>query len=230
MIVTHTCRAFGTLHARCRADLGLTSQANACRAFGTREHCIRGLNAGDSTLGTRGALQHLINYLPITIRIGSGATHPMSTHHGILVHVVFSTKYRKPHLAADWRDELFAYIGGIVQDHKSTLLKAGGIEDHVHLLLRIHPEYAISKTIQILKANSSKWINEQRKVRGRFHWQAGYGAFSVSQSSADRVKQYIANQVEHHRKQTFEAEYLRILDKHLVQYDRKYVFESEIVS
>ncbi len=153
----------------------------------------------------------------------------MSTHHGILIHVVFSTKFRKPLLADNWRDELFAYIGGIVPDHKSTLLKAGGIEDHIHLLLRIHPEIAISKTMQLLKTNSSKWINEQCKMRGKFQWQTGYGAFSVSQSMSETVKSYIANQKEHHQKQTFESEYLGILDKHLIQYDRKYVFEMEIL-
>lgn len=153
----------------------------------------------------------------------------MSTHHGLLVHVVFSTKYRKPYLSDQWRDELFAYIGGVVQDHKSTLLKAGGIEDHVHLLIRIHPEFAISKTVQLLKANSSRWINEQNKIPGKFQWQVGYGAFSVSQSMAETVKEYIANQKEHHRKQTFESEYLLILQKHAISYDPAYVFEAEIV-
>ena len=88
----------------------------------------------------------------------------MTSHHGILLHVVFSTKFRKPYLADEWRDDLFGYIGGIVKDHKASLLKAGGIEDHVHLFLRIHPEFAISKTIQLLKANSSKWINDQSFV------------------------------------------------------------------
>lgn len=79
----------------------------------------------------------------------------MTSRHGILLHVVFSTKFRKPYLADEWRDDLFGYIGGIVKDHKASLLKAGGIEDHVHLFLRIHPEFAISKTIQLLKANFS---------------------------------------------------------------------------
>jgi len=153
----------------------------------------------------------------------------MSTHHGILLHVIFSTKYRKPCIADAWRDDLLAYIGGIVKDHKSVLLKAGGIEDHIHLLLRIHPEFAISKTIQLLKANSSKWINEQGKTRGKFQWQTGYGAFSVSQSMAETVKKYIANQKEHHRKQTFETEYVGFLDKHVIEYDPKFVFEAEII-
>ncbi len=154
----------------------------------------------------------------------------MSTHHGILLHVIFSTKYRKPHLIDAWRDDLLAYIGGIVKDHKSTLLKAGGIEDHIHLLLRIHPEFAISKTIQVLKTNSSKWINEQRKLAGRFEWQRGYGAFSVSQSMAETVKDYIAKRREHHTKQTFADEYIGFLNKHGIDYDPQYVFETEIVA
>jgi len=154
----------------------------------------------------------------------------MTSHHGILLHVVFSTKFRKPYLADEWRDDLFGYIGGIVKDHKASLLKAGGIEDHVHLFLRIHPEFAISKTIQLLKANSSKWINDQRKLPGRFEWQRGYGAFSVSQSMSDAVKRYISKQREHHSKQSFVDEYLSMLANHQVEFDPKYVFEQEIVA
>lgn len=154
----------------------------------------------------------------------------MSAHHGILLHVVFSTKYRKSVLADAWRDELFAYIGGTVKDHKSTLLKAGGIEDHVHLLLRIHPEFAISKTIQLLKANSSKWINDNRRTKEPFQWQRGYGAFSVSQSMSETVKDYLARQREHHAKKSFEDEYLDMLIKHQIEFDPQYVFEMEIVA
>lgn len=154
----------------------------------------------------------------------------MSTHHGILLHVIFSTKYRKPYLSDEWRADLLAYIGGIVKDHKSTLLKAGGIEDHVNLLLRVHPEFAISKTVQLLKANSSKWINEQRKLAGRFEWQRGYGAFSVSPSMAETVKNYIVKQREHYTKQTFADEYIGLLNKHGIDYDPQFVFETEIVA
>ena len=154
----------------------------------------------------------------------------MTSHHGILLHVVFSTKFRKPYLADEWRDDLFGYIGGIVKDHKASLLKAGGTEDHVHIFLRIHPEFAISKTIQLLKANSSKWINDQRKLPGRFEWQRGYGAFSVSQSMSGAVTRYISNQREHHCKQSFVDEYLSMLANHQVEFDPKYVFEQEIVA
>ena len=154
----------------------------------------------------------------------------MSTHHGILLHVVFSTKLRKPVLNDSWRDDLFAYIGGTVKDHKASLLKAGGIEDHVHLLLRIHPEFAISKTVQLLKANSSKWINDNRKTSSLFQWQRGYGAFSVSQSMADTVRNYIAGQRKHHARRTYQDEYLEILRKHEIEFDLRYVFEQEIVA
>ncbi len=153
----------------------------------------------------------------------------MSSLHGILIHVVFSTKYRKPVLAFDWRDELYAYVGGIVKDHKASLLKAGGVEDHVHLLIRTHPEFAIAKTIQLLKANSSKWINEQAKCKFKFQWQRGYGAFSVSQKVAPAVIKYIDGQVEHHKQVTFNDEYLLILERHGIEFDPKYVFESEII-
>lgn len=121
-----------------------------------------------------------------------------STHHGILIHVVFSTKQRFALLHESWRDDLYAIMGGIARNHKTTLLRARGVEDHVHLLLRFHPSFSIAETIQRIKANSSNWINNQRKIDAKFSWQPGYGAFSVSQSMADTVKRYLDNQVQHH--------------------------------
>ena len=151
----------------------------------------------------------------------------MSTHHGILIHTVFSTKLRMRVIRDDWRDDLFAYLGSLARQHDGSLLKAGGIEDHVHLLLRVHPKYAISDTMQLIKANSSRWINEERKVQGKFEWQKGYGAFSVSQSLSETVKQYIENQREHHRYKSFEEEYLTALRNHGIEFDPRYVFETE---
>ena len=152
-----------------------------------------------------------------------------STHHGILIHVVFSTKQRFKLLHADWRDDLFAYMGGIAEDHKSIVLRSGGMEDHTHLLLKIHPSFAISDTVKLIKGNSSKWINENRKINARFEWQRGYGAFSVSESMSDTVKRYIENQEEHHRATSFEDEYIAFLKKHKVEYDPRYVFDDEHV-
>lgn len=153
----------------------------------------------------------------------------MSTHHGILLHVIFSTKHRSPLILDSWRDDLFAYIGGTAKDHKTVLLKAGGIEDHIHLLLKLHPPFAGSSTVQLLKANSSKWINEERKTTKPFQWQRGYGVFSVSQSMAATVKNYIANQRAHHQRQSFEEEHLQMLRLYEIEFDERYVFDEEVV-
>ena len=152
-----------------------------------------------------------------------------STHHGILIHVVFSTKQRFKLLHKDWRDDLFAYMGGIATEHKSKLLRSGGVEDHVHLLMKIHPKFAISDTIKLIKGNSSRWINDNKKIAARFEWQRGYGAFSVSESMSNTVKRYIENQEEHHRRQSFKDEYITFLNKHNIEYDRRYVFDDEHV-
>ena len=151
----------------------------------------------------------------------------MSTHHGIFIHSVFSTKFRARVLRDSLRDELFAYISGMLHEHKSTLMIGGGIEDHVHLLLKIHPSFALSNTMQFIKSNSSRWINEGRRINAKFEGQSGYGAFSVSQSMIATVYKYIANQAEHHRTMSFEEEYLQTLRKNRIEYDPKYVFESE---
>ena len=153
-----------------------------------------------------------------------------STHHGILIHVVFSTKQRFKLLNSDWRDELCAVMGGIAQEHKSVLLRSGGVEDHLHLLLKIHPSFAISDTVKLIKGNSSRWINEQNKIDARFSWQRGYAAFSVSESQSDIVKRYIANQETHHSRQSFEDEYIELLRKHKVDFDPTVVFDDEIVA
>ena len=165
------------------------------------------------------------------LRTGKHGGHIMpSTHHGILLHVIFSTKQRFALLHESWRPDLYSIMGGIARDHKATLIRAGGVEDHAHLLLKTHPSYAIAETIQRIKANSSNWINNQGKVDAKFSWQRGYGAFSVSQSVVEAVQQYIENQIEHHRKLTFREEYLATLRKHNIEFDQQFVFDDEIVA
>ncbi len=151
----------------------------------------------------------------------------MSSHSNILIHLVFSTKYRKRLLNEEWMEELFSYIGGTIKEHKAVLLKAGGVEDHVHLLIRFHPQFAIASTIRLLKANSSRWINEVNKMKVRFSWQSGYGAFTVSQSNIDKVHHYIGNQREHHRQISFRDEYFELLKRHRIAFDEEFVFETE---
>jgi putative transposase len=152
------------------------------------------------------------------------------THHGLLIHIVFSTKLRYALIHDDWRDELFAYIGGAAREHKATILASGGIEDHIHLLAKVHPSFAIADTVRHLKSNSSRWINAEGKVDCRFEWQRGYGVFSVSQSMSETVKEYISGQREHHQKQSFRDEYLQLLRRHAVEFEEQYVFDEEIVA
>ena len=152
-----------------------------------------------------------------------------STHHGLLIHIIFSTKYRRQLIRDQWRGDLYAYIRGLAKDHKASILSAGGIEDHVHLFAKTHPSFAIADTVKLIKSNSSRWINETGRIGARFEWQRGYGAFSVSQSMSDTIKAYIANQRQHHRSQSFRSEYLEILRRHSIDFDERYVFDEEII-
>jgi REP element-mobilizing transposase RayT len=153
-----------------------------------------------------------------------------SSHHGILLHIVFSTKNRIPLILPSWQDDLYAYIGGIAKEHKAIVLCSGGVEDHIHLLVKTHPSFAIADTVQLIKSNSSRWVNQERKTTGKFHWQRGYGVFSVSQSQSDIVKQYIRSQAEHHKRRTFQEEYLEILRRYEIEFDERYVFDEEIIT
>jgi len=136
------------------------------------------------------------------------------------VHVIFSTKDRRKSIAKEWQPRLWAYLGGICKHHDMVPLAAGETENHVHLLLCLPPTLALAKAVLLLKANSSKWMNEQGKG---FAWQIGYGAFSVSSSNLDQVTRYIQNQEAHHRKTSFEEEFRALLRKHGVECDPKYL-------
>jgi len=150
----------------------------------------------------------------------------MSTHQQLLYHIVFSTKNRKPYLRDDaFRESVFAYMAGTAKAMGGFALKIGGYFDHVHLLIRIPAKIAVAKFVGELKANTSKHINETSGKISKFGWQDGYGAFTVSTSAKDQVARYIENQMQHHSTEQFESEYLRLLDKHEVEYDSKYVFD-----
>lgn len=151
----------------------------------------------------------------------------MSTYTNLTYHVIFSTKYRTPSIEAAWKDELYAYIGGIIRGEKGQLLEIGGTNDHVHILAGFHPTATISYMLQHMKGNASKWVNERKLHSKRFEWQTGYGAFTVSQSQVPAVRRYIQKQEKHHEKQTFKDEFLAILKRHQIEYDPKYVFETE---
>lgn len=132
----------------------------------------------------------------------------MSTYTNLVFHIVYSTKYRKPIIDPIWQDDLYGYIGGIIREHKGMLLKIDGIADHVHLMAKLSPTLAIADVLRVVKTNSSKWVNQRSDVKRKFEWQPGYGAFSVSESQIPVVANYIANQAERHRRQSFEEEFI----------------------
>jgi putative transposase len=148
-----------------------------------------------------------------------------STFTNLLYHIVFSTKQREPLITEDFREELYKYIGGIIRAEGGILIEIGGIEDHIHLLAKIKPSVSISEMLNKIKANSSKWINENDKAPRRFQWQEGYAAFTVSESQAPHVREYIRNQEEHHQKTSFQEEFIAILEKHGVSYDPRYIWD-----
>ena len=123
--------------------------------------------------------------------------------------------------------QLYTYIGGIIRAQKGLLIEIGGIEDHIHLLVGISPTKPISDAIREIKANSSKWVNELFELSERFEWQKGYGAFTVSYSHQQLVKNYIQNQKEHHHKKSFKEEYIALLKSHDITFEEKYLFENE---
>jgi putative transposase len=147
------------------------------------------------------------------------------TYSKILVHVVFSTKERRPWLKEALQAKAWAYIGGIARKNQMRALAVGGIADHVHCLLHHPPAMATSKAVQLIKGGSSKWIHDTFPELKAFAWQEGFFGFTVSISQVDKVVAYIANQAEHHKKRDYKAELLSLLKKHGVEYDERYLFD-----
>ena len=137
-------------------------------------------------------------------------------------HLIFSTKQRAPSIGADVAARLYSYLGGILANIGGTLVEAGGTADHVHLLAGLSPRVAVADALRVIKTNSSKWMHEE-VGRREFGWQDGYGAFAVSCSNLDRVRQYIRQQEEHHRRMSFAEELVAFLKRHKVTYDERYI-------
>ncbi|HEX4965794.1 MAG TPA: IS200/IS605 family transposase [Thermoanaerobaculia bacterium] len=143
----------------------------------------------------------------------------------ILVHLIFSTKNRAPVLTPEVRTELHPYLAGTLRQVDCPALKVGGVEDHVHLLFGLSRTWTVAQVVEAIKTGSSKWIKTKGTAFTEFHWQAGYGAFSVSQSSVDAVIRYIQDQEEHHRKVTFQEEFRSFLRRYQIAYDERYVWD-----
>jgi REP element-mobilizing transposase RayT len=144
----------------------------------------------------------------------------------VLIHVTYSTKHRKPFLRNPHvRDVMTGYLVGTLRNMKCPSLIVGVVEDHVHILCNLHRTVTIAKLVEEVKRSSSARIKQEGTSLNNFHWQNGYGVFSVSQSNAEQVKSYIANQDEHHRKRTFQEELRLLLDRHGIEYDERYVWD-----
>lgn len=144
----------------------------------------------------------------------------------ILVHFVFSTKYRHPFLAEkNIRNEMHAYLGGVCKGLGCPVLIVGGVADHVHILSLLTRTLSVADVMGEIKRESSKWIKSKGQMLTKFAWQNGYGAFSVGQSEVERVRSYIAGQEEHHRKRTFQDEYRAFLEEYGVEYEERYIWD-----
>jgi REP element-mobilizing transposase RayT len=138
-------------------------------------------------------------------------------------HLVFSIKNRVPAITPEIELRLWEYLGGLVRGIGGTPIQIGGVEDHVHLLVTLRQEPALSTMLRDIKAGSSGWVHEEFPNARDFWWQTGYGAFTVSHSNIDAVKAYIVNQKEHHKKLSFQDEFRRLLEKHGIEFDEEYL-------
>lgn len=143
----------------------------------------------------------------------------------LYIHLIFSTKNRERVLPDDLRPALHDYMGGILRDLGCIAVEINTEPEHTHALFILARTAALSDVVGHLKKGSTNWLQQQRPELREFHWQNGYGAFSVSQSNVDAVREYIRNQREHHRRQSFEDEFRAILRKHDVEFDERYVWD-----
>ena len=149
-----------------------------------------------------------------------------NTYTQLYVQFVFAVQNRRSLIKNEWKDELYKYITGIVQNNKHKLIAINGVANHIHIFIGYQPHQLIPDLLQDIKGSSSGWINQKGFTTSKFNWQEGYGAFSYSHSQIDRVVKYIMNQEQHHKKKTFKAEYLELLNKFNIEFDERYILRD----
>ena len=147
-----------------------------------------------------------------------------NTYSQILIRVVFTVKGRANLIDKKWRSDLHKYISGIITSKGQKSIIVNGVGDHIHCFIGLKPSMCLSDLIRDVKNNSSKFINENHLVKGKFQWQEGFGAFSYATSQVENVYNYILNQEEHHKKSTFKKEYIDLLETFEVEYEDDYLF------
>jgi len=148
-----------------------------------------------------------------------------NTYTQLNIHAVFTMQGRENFILSTFRSRLFEYISGLLKNTGQFPLAVNGTQDHVHIFFELNPTKSVSEIMEVVKASSSKWVNENTFVKWKFKWQKGYGAFTYSRSQRNNVIQYIMNQEEHHKRRTFRQEHIELLKKFEVDYDSRYLFE-----
>ena len=148
-----------------------------------------------------------------------------NTYTQLHIQLVFAVKGRESLIQKSWKDELYKYITGIVQNHNHKMLQINGMPDHLHIFIGYNPNQKIPDLVETIKTDSNHFIKRQGFCKYKFSWQEGYGAFSYARSQVNSVAQYIAKQEEHHRQKTFREEYLEMLQKFEVEYKEEYLFD-----
>lgn len=148
-----------------------------------------------------------------------------NTYTQLHIHFVFCVRNRQCLILPSWKEDLYKYITGIVQNRRHKLIAINGMPDHLHLLVGLHPEESISNLMRCVKGDSLEWINKKRFIAGKFNWQAGYGAFSCSTRNLHNIIAYIMNQEQHHTKKKFIEEYRELLKESGINYLDEYIFK-----
>lgn len=151
-----------------------------------------------------------------------------NTYTQIHIQTVFAVKNRQSLIKSEWKEDLYKYITGIIQAYDHKVLQINGVSDHIHIFFGMRPTQSISELMKQVKQDSSKWINTNALAKGKFSWQAGYGAFSYSKSEVPRIIKYIANQEEHHKVKSLEEEYKLLLEEFKIDYDERFVLKDII--
>lgn len=149
-----------------------------------------------------------------------------NTYTQLYIHLIFAVKFRQALIEKEWKDRLHKYMTGIFQNNGHKVIQINSMPDHLHVFIGFHPNQSLSAIVQNVKTESSKWVNSNKFLLVKFHWQEGFGAFTYSKSQLDNVANYIINQEEHHRKKTFRNEYREFLNSFGVDWNENYIFKE----
>ena len=151
-----------------------------------------------------------------------------NTYHQIYLQAVFAVKYRQAVISKEWKQQVQAVIGNLINETGCKTIIVNGVEDHIHCFVGLKPAVSVSELMKTVKAKSSKYINDHHLTKERFEWQEGYGVFSYRQRDVDMIFKYVQNQEEHHQKHSFRQEYLDLLKEFEIGYDEQYIFQELI--